>query len=240
MENCFHFIDMKKWPRAQTYHFFTEVVKPQSYTVNIGLDVTTLRKILKEKNIKFFPACLYLVSRAIEKQQEFRLALKEDLLGYWEYLSPQYPVFHEDDKTITFLWTAYHQDFSVFYKEYLKDTRQYGKEHGILSSKGAPPKNSYIIACVPWFSFDSFAMHIDPENYYAPLIEMGGFSESNGRITMPVSITINHAAADGYHLKVFLDELQRTMNHPEEWLTDEGSNLEHPILQNNDCEGEPV
>lgn len=219
MKNCFHLIDMKKWPRAQTYHFFTEVVKPQSYTINVTLDVTILRKTLKSKKIKFFPACLYLISKAIEKQQELRLVLKDNLLGYWDFLNPQYPVFHEDDKTITFLWTEYNQDFKVFYNEYLKDSMQYGNDHGIMSSKGAPPKNSYIIACIPWFTFNSFTMHIDPEKYYAPLIELGGFSESDDVISMPLAITINHAAADGYQIKVFLDKLQWDMDHPEEWLS---------------------
>jgi chloramphenicol O-acetyltransferase type A len=218
MENCFHLIDMKNWPRAQTYYFFTKSVKAQSYTVNITLDVTILRKVLKNKGIKFFPACLYLVSRAIERQQELRLALKDDQLGYWDYLNPQYPVFHEDDKTMTFLWTKYNQDFNVFYNQYLNDNMQYGKDHSIISSKGSPPQNSYIIACIPWFSFNSFAMHITPDGYYSPLIEIGKYSESNGMITMPLSITINHAAADGYQIKVLLDELQDTINHPEIWL----------------------
>ena len=156
MKNYFHIIDMQNWPRAQTYYFFTKSVKPQSYTVNITLDVTILRKTVKSKGIKFFPACLYIISRAIEKQQELRLALKNNRLGYWDYLSPEYPVFHEDDKTMTFLWTQYNQDFKVFYDQYLNDNMQYGKDHSIISSKGAPPKNSYIIACVPWFSFNRF------------------------------------------------------------------------------------
>jgi chloramphenicol O-acetyltransferase type A len=173
MENGFHLIDMKKWPRAQTYHFFTEVVMPQSYSVNVTLDVTILRKTLKSKSIKFFPACLYLFSKAIERQQELRLALKNGRLGYWDFLNPQYPVFHEDDKTITFLWTRYNQDFKTFYSQYLKDTTQYGNDHSIISSKGEPPQNSYIIACVPWFTFNSFSMHIDTEKYYSPLIETG-------------------------------------------------------------------
>lgn len=145
--------------------------------------------------------------------------MKDNLLGYWDFLNPQYPVFHEDDKTITFLWTEYNQDFKVFYNEYLKDSMQYGNDHGIMSSKGAPPKNSYIIACIPWFTFNSFTMHIDPEKYYAPLIELGGFSESDDVISMPLAITINHAAADGYQIKVFLDKLQWDMDHPEEWLS---------------------
>lgn len=218
MEDFFHFIDMDKWPRAETYNFFTKVCKPQSYTVNVSLDITILRETLKDKKIKFFPSCLYLISRAIEKVQEMRLALEDHKLGYFDYLNPQYPVFHEDHKTITFLYTKYSEDFKTFYKEYLKDNEEHGKDHGIISKKGAPPKNSYIIACIPWFTFNSFTMHIDPENYYSPLIEIGKFYEVEHKILMPIAITINHAAADGYHIKVFLDELQHSMNHPEKWL----------------------
>lgn len=219
MNEKFHLIDMQTWPRAQTYHYFAECVKPTSYTVNVTLDITTLRKILKRKAVKFFPACLYLVSKAIEKQPDLCLALQDNMLGYWDFLNPQYPVFHEDDKTITFLWTEYNRDFKYFYGMYLENITRYGKDHAIISSKGKPPKNSYIIACVPWFTFNSFSMHLqDIDKYYAPMFEIGRFSESNGIITMPLSITINHAAADGYHIKLFLDELQHSMNYPEEWL----------------------
>lgn len=34
---------------------------------------------------------------------------------------------------------------------------------------------------------------------------------------MPLSITVHHATAGGYHLKAFLEELQQSMDHPEEW-----------------------
>jgi chloramphenicol O-acetyltransferase type A len=35
---------------------------------------------------------------------------------------------------------------------------------------------------------------------------------------MPLSVTVHHATTDGYHLKVFFDELQKMMNHPNDWL----------------------
>lgn len=35
---------------------------------------------------------------------------------------------------------------------------------------------------------------------------------------IPLSVTVHHGATDGYHLKIFFEELQRTMNCPEEWL----------------------
>ncbi|MCH3918649.1 MAG: hypothetical protein LKE40_14555 [Spirochaetia bacterium] len=33
---------------------------------------------------------------------------------------------------------------------------------------------------------------------------------------MPLSVTVHHATVDGYQLKLFFPELQRTFNHPEE------------------------
>jgi chloramphenicol O-acetyltransferase type A len=87
--------------------------------------------------------------------------------------------------------------------------------------KGTPPSNNYIISCVPWFSFNSVSMQLqNAENYYAPIFEAGKFTEMNGTITMPLSITVNHAAIDGYHIKLFLEDLQWLMDHPEEWIKD--------------------
>lgn len=216
MKTDFHAIDMETWPRAQIYYYFTEMVTTTTYSINVTMDVTILRSTLKSKGVKFFPTYLYLITRAIGRQQEFRMALQDGVLGYWDSLTPYYPVFHDDDKTITFLSTEYDEDFKIFYKRYIADMEQYGKSHG-MSSKAS--SNNYIIACVPWFTFNSLSMHLqNAKNYYAPIFESGGFTEKDGVTTMPLSITVNHSTVDGYHIKVFLEDLQRTMNHPEEWM----------------------
>ena len=216
MKAEFHAIDMKTWPRAQTYNYFTEMVTTTTYSITVTLNITILRRILKNKKIKFFPAYLYLITRAIENQQEFRMALQDGVLGSWDYLSPYYPVLH-DDKTITFICTEYNEDFRVFYKNCVADMEHYEKSTDIMSAKAA--SNNYIIASIPWFSFNSLSMHLqNANNYYAPIFESVGFTEKDGETTMPLSITVNHAAIDGYHIKVFLEELTNSLNHPEEWL----------------------
>lgn len=211
-------IDMKTWPMAQAFYYYTQMA-PTSYTINVNIDVTILRRTLKSKGYKFFPAYIYLVTRAINKQDELRVALNDGTLGRWKILTPAYPQFHEDDKTTSLLWTEYDDCFETFYKRYIDDTANYGGSHGILTSKGLPPPNAYIISCIPWFTFNSFSLHNHGiKDYYVPSLEAGGFAERDGRIEMPLSITVHHATTDGYHLKVFFDELQRTMNSPEEWL----------------------
>lgn len=215
----FQSIDIQTWPMAQAFHYYTQMA-PTSYTVNVNMDVSFLRKELKTKGIKFFPAYLYLVTRAITRQQELRVAVKDGILGYWDCLTPAYPQFHEDNKTTSLLWTEYNDNFPEFYNQYLTDTKLHGESHGILSSKGVPPANAYIISCIPWFTFNSFSLHNHGiKDYYVPSFEAGGFTEtSSGKIVMPLSVTVHHATTDGYHLKVFFEELQRTMNYPGEWL----------------------
>lgn len=211
-------IDMKTWPMAQAFYYYTQMA-PTSYTINVTMDVTVLRNTLKAKGYKFFPAYLYLITRAISKHEEFRVAVKDGVLGHWKTLTPAYPQFHEDNKTTSLLWTEYNECFHTFYKQYIEDIKKHGSSHGILSSKGIPLPNAYIISCIPWFTFNSFSLHNHGiKDYYVPSFEAGGFVETSGKIQMPLSVTVHHATTEGYHLKVFFEELQRTMNHPEEWL----------------------
>ncbi len=217
-EPAFQPIDASTWPGAQTFHYYTQMV-PTSYTINVSMDVTILRNTLKQKEYKFFPAYLYLVTKAIGKVKELRVAVKDGVLGRWENLTPLYPQFHDDDKTTSLLWTEYDDCFQSFYDDYIKDTREYGNSHGILSSKGLPPANGFVISCIPWFTFNSFSLHNHGiKDYYFPSFEAGGFASDKDKTIMPLSITVHHATTDGYHLKVFLEELQKTMNEPEDWL----------------------
>lgn len=156
--NNFTPIDFQTWPIAQMFYYYTQMA-PVTFTVNVSMDVTILRKTLKDKQLKFFPAYLYLVTRAIEKQPELRISKQDDVLGYWDFLTPLYPQFHDDDKTTSLLWTEYSKDFMTFYNNYIEDTKLYGNSHGFLSSKGIPPASAYVISCIPWFKFNSFSLH---------------------------------------------------------------------------------
>ncbi len=212
-------IDLATWPMAQAFHYYTQIA-PTSYTVNVSMDVTRMRGALKARGRKFFPAYLYLVTRAIGRQPALRVGVRNGVLGHWAQLTPAYPQFHADDETTSLLWTAYDDDFAVFYRRYLDDTQTHGQSHGILSSKGLPPPNAYIISCIPWFGFNSFSLHNHGiKDYYVPSFEAGAFGQAHdGRLLMPLSVTVHHATTDGYHLKVFFEGLQHDMEHPEEWL----------------------
>lgn len=202
-------IDLKTWKRGQMFYYFSKMA-PTGYSLTVEVDVTNMRKSLKENNKKFFPAYLWLVTKTLNEQQEFRIAEKEGQLGDYNYLTPLYASFHDDDKTFSLMWTAFDDDFKVFYDNYIDNQQKYGNNHGVIAqSEMMPPPNAYTVSCLPWATFSHFAVHsYENKPYYFPSVEAGKFTEKDGRTIMPLSITCHHATTDGYHVSRFLDKLQ--------------------------------
>lgn len=204
-------IDFSKWPRGQMFCYFSQMA-PTSYSLTVELDVTELMEGLKERKRKFFPTYLWLVTKCVNKQIEFKVAYKEEKLGYYDTLTPLYATFHEDDKTFSFMWTEYDEDYEVFYQRYLENQNVYGKNHGVLAqTQMVPPENAYTVSAIPWVSFKHFAVHNhDNKPYFFPSIEAGKIYENqDGKRMMPLSMTCHHATTDGYHIQKFLEDFEK-------------------------------
>ena len=205
MSAVFTPVDRASWPRRQAFWYYTEAA-PTAYSITCRVEVTNARRALKDAGLRFFPAYLWLTTRCLCEQTEFRLAECEGQLGYYDTLTPLYATFHEDDHTFSLMWTPYDADFRAFHAAYLDNQRRYGGNHGVLAQADRlPPENAYTVSCVPWIGYRHFAVHTDMSKpYYFPSVEAGRFEERGGRLIMPLSITCHHAAADGWHVQQFL------------------------------------
>lgn len=179
-----------------------------------------LRTVLKAAGYRFFPAYLWLVTRTLGEQQEFKAAETDGVLGYYNVLTPLYAAFHDDDKTFSLMWTEYDDSFPAFHAAYLADKARWGGHHGVLAKEGQlPPPNAYTVSCLPWVSFRHFAAHsYERKAYYFPSVEAGKLYERDGKTWMPLSLTCHHAAADGYHVDRFLTALQTAADSFERFL----------------------
>ena len=86
-------IDLQTWPRGQMFYYFSQMA-PAGYSMTVQVDVTALRKTLKEAGRKFFPAYLWLVTKNLNRQTEFKVAEKDGALGFYDSLTPLYASFH--------------------------------------------------------------------------------------------------------------------------------------------------
>ncbi len=212
-------IDISKWPRGEVFCYFSQMA-PTGYSLTVEMDVTALLQTVKSNNIKFFPAYLWLVTKNLNKQIEFKIAQKDGQLGYYNSLTPLYAHFHNDNKTFSLMWTEYNDDFHTFYKSYLDNQKQYGENYGVLAQKHTlPPQNAYTVSAIPWVKFKSFAVHsYENKPYFFPSVEAGRYFEQSGKILMPLSLTCHHATTDGWHIDLFLKDLQADMDNFEKYF----------------------
>lgn len=205
-------IDINTWKRGQMFYYFSKMA-PTGWSVTVKLDVTLLKKSLDERKLKFFPAYLWLVTKCLNAQPEFRVAYKDNVLGFYDTLTPLYASFHDDDKTFGLMWNEYSDSFMEFYKSYIDNQSEFGNNKGVLCQPFSPPANAYTVSCVPWISFEHFAVHsYDDKSYFFPSVEAGKFTCENSKLVMPLSVTCHHATTDGYHVSKFLEQLQNEMN----------------------------
>lgn len=214
----FHKIDQNSWPRAQIYYYFSQMA-PTGFSITVDVDVTKLVHAVKQKGIKFFPAYVWLVTNNLNKQVDFKYAIKDDALGYYDTLNPLYPAWHENTRTFSLMWTEYSDDFQTFYTGYIDNQRKYGENQGILCRPDLPPANAYTVSAVPWIDFKHLAIHsYENKPYYFPSIEAGKYHEEKDRLLMPLSVTCHHATTDGYHISEFIRCLQEGMDQFDEVL----------------------
>lgn len=107
--------------------------------------------------------------------------------------------------------TALHRTLKA---AYLEDKARHGDHHGILGKAGeTPPPNAYTVSCLPWVSFRHFAVHsYERQPYLLPSVEAGKLRQEGKELLLPLSLTVHHAAADGWQVQEFLRSLQQEMD----------------------------
>ena len=204
------FIDMNSWARAEHYRHFTEN-GPCAISLADDIDVTALYAACKSAGQSFYIACLWTVSAVVNAHEEFRLTEADSpdsplpLPAVWDEVHPVHNVFHPENETYTALFTLWSPEYSVFAERAAEDIARAKS----LSCMSVPaPENVFEASCVPWRYFTSVGVETGDLSL-SPVIAWGGFRLEGERVKMPLSISISHAAADGYHLARFLNEVER-------------------------------
>lgn len=189
-------IQMDTWARREHFaHYFSQV--PCGYSMTVKLDITPI----VEGGKKLYPTMLYLIARAVNRYPEFRMGFDGDgTLGVYGTVHPCYTVFHKDSETFSNIWTEYTEDYEAFCRAWREDMERHGDNHAMMAKPGVP-ENTFPVSMVPWESFDGF--HLSLKNGYSylpPIFTMGRYQREGGRCMLPLSIQVNHAVCDGFHV----------------------------------------
>ncbi|MBT9684259.1 type A chloramphenicol O-acetyltransferase [Pseudoflavonifractor sp. MCC625] len=197
-------VDLDTWARKEHFeHYFHQV--PCTYSMTTKLDITPLI----EAKERLYPAMLYRIAKAVNQYQEFRMDLGPDgTLGFYTEMHPCYTIFHQDSETFSNLWTEYTDDYEAFCRAYQQDLEQFGSCKDMMA-KPDVPVNTFPVSMVPWESFEGFNLNLqNGYRYLPPIFTMGKYQRDERGVWLPLSIQVNHAVCDGFHVCRFIAALR--------------------------------
>ncbi len=205
-------LNQNDYYRKGVFRHFTEDCKC-SVSLTNKIDVTPLIAYSKSSGTSFYVNFLYLLSKTLNSREDYRMhyIYQTGQLAVFDKINPTQYVFHQDTETITVAYTEYTEDYAEFYKtaladlERAKNTREYGLDN---------TKQGYFDASyLPWLSYESMNLELpDGYFYFLPIVNWSRYKEENGRFLMPVTVRLNHAVADGYHIATAFVTLQKLID----------------------------
>lgn len=207
MNDKFRKIDFETWERKDNYKVFTEFM-PCGIQMNANVDITDLIKEMKRLNLRCYATFAYIITKIINSYDEFKTGLNKDgELVIFNKRHVRYPIFDDETKTVSILWSEYKEDFKEFYDNFLSDCSKYGKAHS-MNAKGGFPENFYDLTSIPWTTFTSFNCECNVNKVFPPFVAIGKFFKQGEKILLPVNIKVHHAVCDGYHVSRFFEEFE--------------------------------
>lgn len=215
----FNPIDMENWSRKPYFeHYMNQVRCTYSMTANI--EIAELRTKLRARGMKLYPALIYMITTVVNRHREFRTCFdSEGRLGFWDYMSPSFTIFHEEDKTFSSIWAPYYEDFIRFHDGYLRQMEAYKNAKQLFPDASEPPY-TFPISSIPWVNFTGFNLNVYNEGtYLLPIFTIGKFEKLNDKVLLPLSVQLHHAVCDGYHAGLLFNELQEMAVDCKSWLS---------------------
>lgn len=201
-------IDIKTWTRNKQYTHFLKFSNPYASASTI-INVNTIVNYAKKHKVSFYGIMTYLVMKSINQVEEFKYVLEEDGVYKYNQIDTSFAVLNNNQ--INFTRTVkFNDDFDKFISDFVFAKTEAENSFDIKYDKEC---NKCYITCAPWMRVTSVS---NPMNYEkidsVPRICWGKYFLENNEYMIDVSIQVNHAFQDGYHIGQFYNILQNSIN----------------------------
>lgn len=199
-------IDMTKDPRAGQYDYFRHMVDPYA-SVTVMIDVAELLATAGKRH--FFQTVLYLITRAANAVPQLRRRLMGDKVVEYDFCPPSYTCMKPDGVYV--YCTPVEMKPYGEYINYCIAEQEAVIARGTLTEDGDPLGHLFV-SCLPWLHYQSLKPPVESCEDSHPVIHWGKYeSYPDGRIMMPLTLSVNHTLADGLHISQFFRNLTDEM-----------------------------
>ena len=202
----YRIIDMANDPRSGQFAYFCGMQYPFA-AVTVEVDITDM--MAARGGRPFFLSLLYAAVRAANGVPQLRRRLLEDgQVAEYDWCAPSYTVMKPDG---VYVYCTVEGDLS--YDEFVAQGQRRQREvleRGTLTEDG-DVRSFFFVSSVPWVHYSQLQHPAESPDDSNPRISWGKYVTVNGRTTLPVTLTVHHALADGLHISRFYENLGREL-----------------------------
>lgn len=212
----YHIIDMSSDPRSGQFAYFRQMLFPFA-GVTTEVDITDFAA--QRQGRPFFLSLLYAVTRAANAVPQLRRRiLPDNRVAEYDWCPPSYTAMKPDG---VYVYCSLEEQLP--YGEFVALGQRRQQEvlrRGTLTEDG-DPLSFFFVSSLPWLHYSQLqhpAVSADDSN---PRISWGKAVSVGGRTTLPVSLYVNHALADGLHISQFFAGLEEELRElTQQWNTE--------------------
>ena len=199
-------IDMEKDPRCGQFAYFRGMTFPFA-GLTVEMDITDM--MAARDGRPFFLSMLYAAVRAANAVPQLRRRILPDgRVAEYDWCAPSYTAMKSDG-----VYVYCNVEGALPYDEFVAQGQRRQREvleRGTLTEDG-DVLSYFFVSSLPWMHYSQLqhpAVSPDDSN---PRISWGKYVTVNGRTTLPVSLFVNHALADGLHISRFFMNLEEEL-----------------------------
>ncbi|MET4138324.1 CatA-like O-acetyltransferase [Pedobacter sp. UYP1] len=202
-------LDIANWKRKEHFQFFKKFEEP-FFGVTVKIDCTKAYAHAKQSGKSFFLYYLYQSLKAANTIEEFRYRIKGEKVIIYGQVNASATIGRADE-TFGFSYMEFKENFEDFYKLARQEADRVSKGTGLFPEIFS--ENVIHYSALPWIDFSalSHARSFSMEDS-APKISFSKLTTTKTKKSMNVSIHVNHALMDGYHVGNFVSKFQELMN----------------------------
>ena len=202
-------IHLDTWKRKAHYEHFRSFADPY-FGVVIPFDMTKTYHFAKSNELSFFGKYLHDCMKAINDIDELKLRIENEKIVLHDQINASATILRPN-KTFGCSYIEFDNDLEQFLANLDAEKKRIEQ-----SSELFPERND--LACVhcsalPWVHFSG---HKEPVSGTLDSVPKLAFSkieyQQDNKIMMNVSINVNHALVDGYHVGLFSEKFQHYLN----------------------------
>ena len=203
------YIDVETWSRKDAYRLFSRGYLPY-FSVTTPLDVTELYRYAKGEGLSFYRAMIYVVTRAMNELEPFRLRIRPEGIAVCDTVSPSYTTAgREGTFGICNVDYLRGETMADFCRRALEQEKRQGAQ---MVVEDDVRDDLIFFSCVPWFVTTSVLQEqpTNPDDSF-PRVLWDRIREEKGRKLVNFTLQLNHRLLDGAHVRDLLRRMEELM-----------------------------